>query len=96
METYTYTIYYAPPHDSSGTEWDTHTEVQVEAESDAEARDAVLDVMRAEAADLSPADGYAVGDMLYALVWGEDGSIVSNPTLRLEADGVGLVAVAVE
>lgn len=86
--TYTYTIFDADPNASSGTAWPTHTDVEIAADTDAEAIDAVRDAMEIEAAGLSAADGYEVGQRLYAIVWSEDGTIVGMPTYTLTDEDV--------
>lgn len=84
--TYTYTIFDADPASSSGTAWPTHSDIEIEATTDDEAIAAVRDAMEVEAAGLSQADGYEVGQRLYAYVWDADGTIVAMPTYTLTAD----------
>jgi hypothetical protein len=90
MTTYRYTIYDAFSDGKYDTAWDTHTWVELQAESYAEAREKVFDVMREEAADLSPADGYAAGDALHAIVWDDDGMIVASRTYIITGEDLGI------
>lgn len=90
MAKYTYTIFDANPNSSSGTEWPTHEDREIDADSDDEAIDDVRDVMSAEAAGLNTSDGYEVGQLLHALVWDEDGTIVGTPTYELTAEDLGV------
>jgi hypothetical protein len=89
MTNYTYTIFDASPHASSGTQWPSHTDVEIEADTDQEAVDAVRDVMDVEAAGLSTDDGYEVGQLIHALVWSEDGTIVGDIRYALTAADLG-------
>lgn len=89
MATYTYTVFDANPNSSSGTEWPSHSDIEIEADSDEEAIDDVRDVMSVEAAGLNAEDGYSAGDVLHALVWSEDGTIIGTPTYTLTAEDMG-------
>lgn len=60
--------------------------IELDAESDEDALAAVRDVLDVESAGLSADDGYDVGDLLYALVWDEDGIVVDMPTHEITAD----------
>lgn len=88
MNTYRYTIFDANPQTSSGTDWPSHSRVELSAASDKDAEDAVCDVMQAEAERgvCRPDDGYKVGQKLYAIIWGDDGQIVGEPTYTLTAE----------
>lgn len=90
MATYTYTIFDADPNSSSGTQWPTHEDLEIEADSDDEAIQQVAELMEIEAAGLSPDDDYAVGDRLHALVWADDETIVGAPTYTLTAEDLGI------
>ncbi len=90
MTQYTYTIFDADPNSNNGGAWDTHTDVELEADSDEEAIAEVSDVMSTEAAGLSPVDGYEVGRRLYAIVWSEDETIVGQPTYELTHEDLGV------
>lgn len=90
MASYLYTIFDANPNTSSGTAWPTHEDVELEADSDEEAIEEVRDVMSTEAAGLSTSDGYEVGDLLHAIVWDEDGTIIGTPTYELTAEDLGV------
>jgi hypothetical protein len=90
MGKYTYTIFDASPQSSSGTEWPTHSDVAVEADSNEEAIEEVRDEMAGEAKGLNPSDGYSVGEDIHAIVWDEDGTIVGQPTYELTYDDLGL------
>lgn len=87
---YTYTIFDASPQSSSGTEWPTHTDVELEADSDAEAIEEVRDVMSSQAAGLRTEDGYKVGEYIHAIVWDEDGTIIAQPTHELTYENLGV------
>lgn len=89
---YTFTIFDAAPNTSSGTAWDTHTDVELTAAFDADAVREVREVMASEAAGLSTADGYEVGDAIHAIVWSEDGTIVGQPTYELTAADLGVAS----
>ena len=84
--TYTYTIFDADPSASSGAAWPTHQDIEIEAASDEDALEAVLDVISIESAGLSADDGYEVGQSLYAIVWDADGIIVGQLTYTLTAE----------
>jgi hypothetical protein len=90
MSTYTYTIYDSDPHTSGGTAWPSHEDIEIEAASDEEAINAVRDVMSVEAAGLNQADGYEVGQTLYALVWDPYAALVGEPTYELTAEDLGV------
>ncbi len=90
MSKFTYTIFDANPNTSSGTAWDTHTDVEIEADSDQEAIDEVRDVMSIESSGLNAEDGYDVGQELHALVWDADETIVGTPTYEITADDMGI------
>lgn len=89
MATHTYTIFDADPNASDGNPWPSHTDVELEADSDQGAINAVRDVMSGEAAGLNPSDGYSAGDTLHALVWDSDGTVVGRPTYELTHDDLG-------
>jgi hypothetical protein len=86
---YTYSIFDSDPA-ASGNAWDAHDSVEIEAESDEDALAQVRDILEIEAAGLSTADGYAVGQRLYATVWGPDETIVGQPTHELTAEDLGV------
>lgn len=87
---YTYTIFDANPNSSSGTAWPSHDSLEIVADDDDGAIEAVRDVMSVEAAGLNPDDGYDVGQRLYAIVWGADTVIVGEPTYTLTAEDLGV------
>lgn len=89
-KTFTYTIFDADPNQSGGTEWPTHSNLELEADSDDEAIEAVRDVMSTEAAGLNTSDGYDVGDKLHALIWDAAGTIIGTPTYELTAEDLGV------
>lgn len=95
MTMYTYTIFDANPHQTSGTAWPTHSDLEIEADSDEEALGEVRDVMSIEAAGLNEADGYDVGQTLYAFVW-QDGIMVGEPTYDLTIEDLDPPKSAVE
>jgi len=74
MSNYTYTIYDADPARSGPCEWPSHVDVAIEADDDSEARDAVVDALEVAAAGLSEADGYSVGQSIYAQIAKPDGT----------------------
>jgi len=90
LQTYTYTIFDANPHSSSGTAWPTHQDVEIQAESDEGAIEVASDVMSTEAAGLNSEDGYDAGQLLYALVWNDEETIVGEPTYEVTAEDLGL------
>lgn len=90
MSNYTYTIFDADPNSSSGTEWPSHQDVELEANDDDEALTYVLGKMATEATGLSVSDDYAVGDTIHAIVWSEDGTIVGHPTYELTNEDLGV------
>ena len=73
MTTATYMIYSGDPRVAGGSEY-IDEEVTVEVETLQEALGDVRDAMEIEAAGLSPEDGWAPGDRLYAMVWHDGGS----------------------
>jgi len=83
MSTYTYTIYDAAPQTSGDVAWPHRANIEIAAQSDETAVATILEVLRTEAAGLSVADGYAVGQCLHALVRDESGQIVGEPTYEL-------------
>jgi hypothetical protein len=89
-ETYVYTIFDANPNDSSGTAWPSHDEIVIEAESDDDVIEEVLDVMGVEAAGLNPDDGYDVGQRLYAIIWDDNDVIVAQLSYKLTAEDLGI------
>lgn len=89
MMCFTYTIFDADPHQVSGSAWTSHMDRDIEADSDADALDEVRDTMSIEAAGLSPADGYQVGQTLYALVWDADGVLVGEPRYEITEEDLG-------
>lgn len=73
--TYQYTIFDADPDSSSGTQWTSHADIELEADSDEAAVAAVRDLLETEAAGLSEIDEYEVGQRIYALIWTPDGTV---------------------
>lgn len=86
---YTYTIFDADPQSSSGTEWPSHHDLEIEADSDADAIEEVESVMSVQAAGLNPSDGYEAGESIHAIVWAEDGAIVGQPSYELTHEDLG-------
>lgn len=84
--TYTYTIYDADPNMSGSCAWPQAVGIEIDADSDDEARDKVCSVLEIEASGLSEADGYSAGDRLWADVWDTDGTIIAQLTYELTAD----------
>ena len=90
MAAYTYTIFDCHPSQGS-TPWNDHDDVEIEAESDGEALDAVRDVLEIEGAGLAPEDGYDVGQRIYAMVTDvESDTIVEILSYALTADDLGV------
>lgn len=92
VATYTYTIFDHNPQSSDGNRWPSHEDITLEADSDEDAVEDVRDAMSIAAADLNPSDGYEPGDVIHAIVWGEDDMIVGQPTYTLTHDDLGLEA----
>lgn len=90
MGTYTYTIFDANPHTSGGTAWPSHTDIEIEAESDEDALEEVRDALSVESSRLSVSDGYDVGQRLYALLWDSEGILVGEPTYDLTEEDLGV------
>lgn len=90
--TYTYTIFDSDPNSSSGTAWPEHEDIELEAESDEAAVEAVREIMQSAAVELCPSDGYEVGQKLYAIVWSGDKhqAIVGHATYSLTAVDLGI------
>lgn len=86
---YTYTIFDGDPAASGDVAWPSHDGVVLKADDDEDALEEVRATMEVEAAGLSPADGYAVGDRLYALVWDASGEIIGTPTYDITAEDLG-------
>lgn len=74
MAKYTYTIFDADPQSSSGTAWDTHTKVEIEADTSYAALEIACDVAERE----SVHGEYEPGDRIWALVWDADGVLVET------------------
>jgi hypothetical protein len=87
---YTYTIFDADPNQNGGGAWDTHTDVKLDAIDDDDARTHVRKVLEMSAIGLKTADGYAVGDRLYATVWDPNGTPVWDVTYTLTAEDLGI------
>ncbi len=89
MATYTYTIFDADPQSSSGAQWPSHQDIEIEADCDADAVEEVESVMSVEAAGLNPSDGYEAGNSIHAIVWSDDGTIVGQPSYELTHQDLG-------
>ncbi len=83
MTAYTYTIFDADPSSSGGCALPGHEDVELESDSVEEAVDAARDALEIVACGLSTADGYSVGQRLYALVWDANCTVVGSPTYTL-------------
>jgi len=79
MSRYTYTIFDGDPA-TGGVAWPNQTGVTLEAESDDEAVAQVTELLEDAAAELSVLDAYDPGDVVYSIVWREDGTVVGSPT----------------
>ena len=91
MSTYTYTVFDANPHTSSGTAWPHAQELSVEAATDADARKLVLSSLTRMCSTLGLEDGYVPGQRIYTLVWNQDGVLIGNPpTYTLHEHDLGL------
>lgn len=90
MATYTYSVYDSDPATSDGNVWPDHDNETIEAIDADDASAQVCDILGTCAASCDPADGYQVGDVLHALVWHEDGTVVSHPCHALTAGDLGV------
>ena len=63
---YTYSIYDANPASASSCVWPSHSEKEIFAEDDETAIEKLREILEIEACGLSVADGYEIGDTLYA------------------------------
>ena len=91
MKTYTYTIFDSNPHTSGGTAWPHQQGVRLTAHSGRDARAWLVRRLAYECAALHTSDGYTVGQVIYTLLWDEDGVLVGNPpTYTLTAEDLGL------
>ncbi len=72
MATSTYTIFDSNPSDSDGGVWPDHDRASVEADSDDAAERAVDQILNKAAKGLFAADGYKVGNDLWACVFSDD------------------------
>ena len=90
--TYTYSIFDSNPCDSSGTEWEGYSKRRITASDASEVAERVQSIITDVAANLSQADGYTVGQTLYALVWDSDGTIVHTLTHEITYADLGLTA----
>lgn len=88
---YSYTIFDADPQSSSVPAWDTHNGVELEADCDDDVISDVRHVLEIEAARLNEADGYEVGQRLYAIVWDADGIVVEQVSHELTAEDLGVL-----
>ena len=87
--TRTYTVYDSDPAAGSSSTWPDHEDAEAEGDSLAEALDYVREQVESEAAGLSTADGYEVGQRIYALVRDLDGT-VTTLSYELTADDLGV------
>jgi hypothetical protein len=85
MSYYTYTIYDSHPAASGPCHWPDHENVEIEADDDAEALADVRTILEVAACGLS-ADGYEVGQRLYASVWDADENDLGLVTIILTAE----------
>lgn len=86
---YTYSIFDSHPSKASPA-WPMHDQVEIEAEDDQAALAAVRNTLRVEAAGLNPADGYAVGDRIWAEVWDADEICIGPVSYVLKAADLDL------
>jgi hypothetical protein len=90
MKTYTYTIFDSNPHTSGGTAWPHQSGVNLQAASDEDARQLVKNRLVCECAALWVGDGYEVDQLIYTLIWNDDGVVIGNPpTYTLTAKNLG-------
>jgi hypothetical protein len=94
MTTYTYTVYDGDPATSGPCSWPSHDDIEIEAANDEDALAEVRDIVEIAAAGLSIADGYTVGQRLYATVWDADETIVGQVTHDLTAEDLSEAAEA--
>ena len=92
MKTYTYAIFDSNPHTSGAAAWPHQNGATLLAASDEAARQLVKScLVYACAVGLCPDDGYRVDQIIYTLIWNEDGVSVGNPpTYTLTAKDLGL------
>lgn len=88
---YTYTIFDGHPGEGGSCAWPDHEDIEVEADFDAEAVDAVRDALALAAYACAPEAGYEVGTAIYAMVTDEDEQIVDILTHELTAEELGVV-----
>jgi len=69
---YTYSLFDGDPN-VSGHAWPTHYTKEIDADSDEDAVELVTAELDTQARGLSPADGYEVGDSIWAIVYYPDG-----------------------
>jgi len=86
---YTYTIHDAHPGQSGPCSWPTHDGLELEADDMAEALSDLREILEGEAGGLNPADGYEIGDCIYAQLGTPDGDtrVVSY---ELTAEDLGI------
>lgn len=96
MSAYTYSIFDADPASVSGSEWPAHDRAEIEAADDEEALDEVLSILEIEAAGLSTADGYDVGDVIYAHVWSDDDTPIGDLSYTLTIEDLNPSKSAVD
>ncbi len=70
---YTFSIYDSDPDATGIHPWPTYTDATAEGECLEDVSAHVRDVLEIEAAGLSEADGYEIGQRIYALIWDQDG-----------------------
>jgi hypothetical protein len=91
MKTYTYNIFDSNPHTSGAAARPHPTDAVLLASSDAHVRQLVKSRLMHACAALWPDDGYSVDQVIYTLIWNEDGVVVGNsPTYTLTAEDLGL------
>lgn len=82
MAIYSYTIY--DGHPSTGADaWTHRTDKTVKAADPTKAARLVRAILATEAKDLTEADGYSVGQCLYATIWHSDGKAVAEVSHEL-------------
>lgn len=77
MNNYKYTIHDSEVFGVPGQPWPAHMQIEIFAASDKDATEAVIEILKEEASNLSTADGYSVNDQIHGLVW-EDETLVGH------------------
>ena len=80
---FVYSVYDSNPATASEPAWPSHADVEIEADTAEEAVSDVRDALEVAAAGLSAADGYEIGQRIFAIIWHADGTVVASPTYSI-------------